>query len=177
MEELVKKAQKGDEEAFTNLMLSIKTDLYKIAKTRLKDDDDIYDVIQETMLLAFKSIKKLRKTQSFKQWIIKILVNRSNSLYNKKNKNKSIPIHEIENYAIGNYSNMENIETVLDFNFVCQELKYDDRIIVTLYYMEDFTDKEIGKILDLKENTVKTRRTRIKEKMKKFIDKGEKIYG
>ena len=57
MDELVKRAQQGDKEAFTELILLLKADLYKIAKTRIKNDEDIYDAIQETMIIAFKSIK------------------------------------------------------------------------------------------------------------------------
>lgn len=157
-------------------MLLIKTDLYKIAKTRLKNDDDVYDAIQETMLIAFNSIKKLKKTESFKSWIIKILINRSNSLYRKKSKSNIISLEEIQNYNIINNSNIENIETRLDFKYVCENLKYEDRIIIILYYIENFTDKEIGKILNLKENTVKTKRTRVKQKIKNIIDRREKIY-
>ena len=158
-------------------MLLLKADLYKIAKTRLKNDDDIYDAIQETMLIAFKSIKRLKQVQSFKAWIIKILINRSNSMYEKRKRNNIIPLEEIENYSFVNSSNMENIETILDFKYVCKNLKYEDRIIIILYYIENFTDKEIGEILSLKENTVKTKRTRIKEKIKNFIKKGDEIYG
>ena len=66
MEELIQKAKNGDKEAFTTIMLSLEKDLYKIAKTRLKNDDDIYDAIQETIIEAFKSIKKLKNTEAFK---------------------------------------------------------------------------------------------------------------
>ena len=54
MEELIQKAKNGDKEAFTTIMLSLEKDLYKIAKTRLKNDDDIYDAIQETIIEDLK---------------------------------------------------------------------------------------------------------------------------
>ena len=81
MEELIKKAKNGDKEAFTTLMLSLEKELYKIAKTRLKSDDDIYDAIQETIIEAFKSIKKLKKTEAFKTWIVRILINKTNDIF------------------------------------------------------------------------------------------------
>ena len=43
--------------------------------------------------------------------------------------------------------------------------------------MERFTDKEIGEILKLKENTIKTKRTRAIQEIKKMLEKGEKRYG
>ena len=41
MEELVTKAQKGDKEAFTEIVILLKEDLYKIAKTRITNEADI----------------------------------------------------------------------------------------------------------------------------------------
>ena len=43
--------------------------------------------------------------------------------------------------------------------------------------MEKFTDKEIGEILNLNTNTVKTKRTRTIKEIKKIIERGEKRYG
>ena len=178
MDELVKKAQQGDKDAFTELILLLKTDLYKIAKTRIKNDEDIYDVIQETMIIAFSSIKKLKKIESFKPWIIKILINTSNSTYKKASKNKIISLEKVEDYSSSNCSEYDKVETILDFNFILKNFKYEDRIIIILYYMEKFTDKEIGEILKLKENTVKTKRTRIKESIKDALKEGgQEFYG
>lgn len=178
MEDLVKKAQQGDKEAFTELIILLKTDLYKIAKARIRNDEDVYDVIQETMIIAFNSIKKLKKIESFKPWIIKILINTSNNLYKKSKKDNIISLEKIEPYNSLNNSEFDKVETILDFNFILKNFKYEDRIIIILFYVEKFTDKEIGEILKLKENTVKTKRTRIKEKLKDILKKGgQEVYG
>lgn len=47
MEELILKASKGNEKAFTELILLINDDLYKVAKTRITNEADIEDAIQE----------------------------------------------------------------------------------------------------------------------------------
>lgn len=178
MDDLVKKAQQGDKEAFTELILLLKSDLYKIAKARIRNDEDVYDVIQETMIIAFNSIKKLKKTESFKSWIIKILINTSNNLYKKSKKDNIIPLEKIEPYNSLNNSEFDKVETIVDFNFILKNFKSEDRIIIILYYVEKFTDKEIGEILKLKENTVKTKRTRIKEKLRDILEKGgQEAYG
>lgn len=178
MEELIEKAKKGEKDAFVNLMLLYEKDLYKIAKLRLKNNDDICDAVQETILIAFKSIKKLKHPQYFKTWIIKILINETNNIYRQTSKRKIVSFEEIENVdAISTLSNsnIENVEELIDFNFICKNLKYEDRVIIALYYIENFTDKEIGKILKLKEKTVTTKRTRAKQKIKNIIVKGVKI--
>ena len=58
VEELVEKAKNGDSDAFTNLILNIEKDLYCIAKSKINDENDIDDIIQETMMIAFFNIKK-----------------------------------------------------------------------------------------------------------------------
>ena len=69
MESLIEKAKDGDQIAFTELMLQIKDELYKVAKIRLKNDDDVFDVIQETMISAYKSLKKLKHNEYFKTYM------------------------------------------------------------------------------------------------------------
>lgn len=170
MEELIEQAKKGNEEAFTKLIISLKTMLYSIAKARLKNEEDRNDAMQETMLIAFQSIKKLKHHQYFKTWITKILINECNKIYKSR---KKVSYEEIENVKNDIHSNIEISEERLDFNFICKELKYEDRMIIILYYMQKFTDKEIAQILKLKENTVKTKRTRAKNQIKNILKGGK----
>ena len=158
-------------------MLSLEKDLYKIAKTRLKNDDDIYDAIQETIIEAFKSIKKLKNTEAFKTWIIRFLINKTNDIFRRKKHKKEILLEDIKNTEILNSYEEKDIDNLLDFNFMRKQLKYEDSVIISLYYMEGFSDKEIGNILKLKENTVKTKRTRAKQKIREILDIGGKNNG
>ncbi len=176
MEELIEKAKNGDKDAFGNIMLSLEKDLYRIAKLRLKNNDDIYDAVQETILIAFKSIKNIKEPQYFKTWIIKILINETNNIYRKKCTKKIVSFEEINTVdIIDALDNIEKVEELADFNFICKKLKYEERVIIALYYIENFTDKEIGKVLKLKEKTVTTKRTRAKQKIKNIIEKGVKV--
>ena len=152
----------------------MKNDLYKIAKARLKKDEDVFDVIQETMITSFKSIKKLKNPLCFKSWLIKILINKSNDMYNKRNKYNIISLEDVKDYKNSDYIDIDMVDTILDFNFPCDHFEYEKRIIIMLFYMEKFTDKEIGTILNLNENTVKSKRTRVIQEIKKMIERGEK---
>ena len=166
MKELIKKAQKGDKNAFTDIILQIRNDLYKIAKTRISNDDDIEDLIQDTMIETYKYIKKLREPEKFKMWVIKILVNKCNKLYKKKyRKDISIDEYNLENYIILN--TQKDIEDDLNFYYLIKNLKYEERIVLVLHYMEQYSVKDISKILKINENTVKTHFYRAREKIKK----------
>ena len=163
MYELVLKAKKGDKAAFTELILQLEDDLYKIARTRLNNQEDIFDAIQETMISAYKSIGKLKKVEFFKTWIIKILINKCNDVY------KNIHIVELDETVIGKEdinNSINNLEDNLNFEYIMKILNYDERITMTLYYLEEYTTKEIGELLKTNENTIKTRIRRAKEKIK-----------
>lgn len=171
MEELIEKAQKGDKLAFTKIVLTYKEDLYKIAKTRLDNEADIEDMIQETMLETYKSIRKLKEPAKLKKWMIKILVNRCNKLYRKKYKNDiSIDEYNMYNYMIVNSS--KNFENDIEFYELLKILKYKERIILLLYYMEGYTVKEIKNITGINENTIYTNLSRAREKIRKQYEKG-----
>lgn len=145
------------------LIYEIRHELYKIARCRLSCEDDIEDAVQETMIETFKSIKKLRKQESYKKWIIKILINKCNHIY-KKNKDRNISFENVEmkDIYLNKYEDLEE----LDFYSILKGLKYEERMILTLFYLEDYSIKEISKVMKLNENTVKTKLKRGKDKIR-----------
>ncbi len=174
MKELIKQAQKGDKQAFTQIIINIQDDLYKIAKTRLSNEYDIDDVIQETMVESYKHIKSLSEPYNVKMWIIKILINKCNKLYKKKyKKDISIDEYNMENYIILN--NQKDIEDDLNFYHLIKCLKYEERIIIILYYKEQYSIKEISKILKMNKNTIKTHLYRARQKIKENLYENKEV--
>ena len=60
--------------------------MYKVAKAILKNDDDVADAMQETILTCWEKIDSLKKEDYFKTWRIRILINQCNSIYRKRKK-------------------------------------------------------------------------------------------
>ena len=175
MEELVVRAKNGDEKAYTQLMLAIKNDLYKICKTRIASDDDIDDIIQDTMIQTFKSIKKLKDNTKFKSWIVTILINNCNKLYKEKQKIKLITnkfSYKQNDREILLENNMIKSEEDMNFYQLLDHLKNEEKVVIILYYSEKIKINEISQILHINENTVKTRLYRAKEKIKEKIKEG-----
>lgn len=173
MEELIIKSKEGDKESFTQLIISIESDLYKIARMRLNNDEDIEDAVQETIIEAFKNIRKLKHNNFFKTWIIKILINKCNKTYrNNKRNSLSLEQIELEKYYYKNDSIYE--DSNLEFEILISNLKYKERIVLILYYLEDFTIAEIAKILSLPVSTIKNRLLRARNKLKEVIEREEK---
>ena len=166
MEKLVERAKNNDSDAFTHLILNIERDLYCIAKSKIDNENDIEDIIQETMIIAFLNIKKLKNNSFFKTWIIKILINNCNKFY-KRRKHKSLEDEEIERFGSVDMD-LSNIE----FKDFISFLKEDERVILTFYYYLGYTTKEISKILNKREGTICSKISRAKTKIKEKY-KGE----
>ena len=118
------------------------------------------------MIEAYKNIKKLKYNQYFKTWIIKILINKCNKQY-QKNKKENIS-YEQNNFE--NQINENEIQTDIDFYILISKLEYEERIVITLYYLERYKTKEIAKILRKNENTIKTKLSRGKKKLKRYLE-------
>lgn len=171
MEELVQRAKDGDKEAFTELVLRLENNMYKIAKIRLDNESNVEDAVQETILEAFKSIKKLKQNEYFKTWIVRILINKCNKIYKKNKKEQCIEEHEIafQDCAI------RDVDSRLDFYSLLEGLNDDEKMAIVLYYVEDFTNAEISHLLRQPISTVKNRIARARKKIEKRI--GERYHG
>lgn len=173
---LVVMAQKGNQQAFTDLVNGLRDDFYKIARVRLINEEDIDDAIQDAMLQIYKSMKQLNDYTKFKYWAIKIFVNKCNRIYRKKSKKeKYIEDHQIDKFVKENCFN--EVEDDLNFYSLIKELTYEERIITTLYYKDEYKIKEIKKITGINENTIKTYLFRARVTLRQTIDEKAKKEG
>lgn len=166
--ELVKQAKKGNKKAFEEIILHYQNDLYRIAKTRFNDEEDINDAIQETIISAYESIGKLFNTDKIKSWLITILINKCNHIYKQKQKNNFISYDNInaERYV----SSLDKNDSDLEFNNLINLLNDDEKTIIVLYYAEGYKTKEIVKILKMKESTVRNKILRAKRKIQNDLE-------
>ena len=176
MENLVKKAKKGNEEAFSKLILAEKDSLYKIAISRMKTIEDAEDVIQETVIEAYVKMHTIRKNESFKSWIRTILLDMIKTFYERKAK-KDIKIQTklMENFEKDNVNNIIKTEQDMDFKILLNKLEDEDTTIILLFYNDGYKVKEISKMLNMNVNTVKTKLSRARKKIEKMKQGGDKI--
>ncbi|MCD7736509.1 MAG: RNA polymerase sigma factor [Lachnospiraceae bacterium] len=152
----VKKAQKGDAEAFVSLIEECKMGMYRVAKGYFQSEDDVADAIADTVLSAWENLSHLRKAAYFRTWLIRILINTCNQMQRERSRLVSEEFLPEDGYLDEEYANIEFREMLSAFPEDC-------RMIIQLYYGEQFNTREIADILDMNENTVKSklRRTRI----------------
>ena len=158
---LVKRAQREDVGAFVELMEKYKTALYKVAKSYLGSEDDIADVMQDTVLAAYEHIKELKNASYFKTWLTRILINQCKDFLRQQKK-----YVVSDKIAETSYEMPENNRELYE---LIKELPEDYRMIFLLYYGEGFKTNEIAQILDVNENTVKSRLRRGRDRLKQVL--------
>ncbi len=162
MQILVEKAKRGDADAFVELMESCKGSLYRVAKGFFTSEDDVADAIAQTVLTAYEKIPQLRKTQYFKTWLTRILINTCNQIIRDRRK-------YAEAEALPEGGMEESGYADLEFRELLSTFPEDCRLIVQLYYGEQFTSKEIAEILGMNENTVRSRLRKSRRTMKESL--------
>lgn len=135
-------------ETFTNLVLDSEQTLYRISMSMLKNEADCEDAVQTAILAAYEKLGTLKKEEYFKTWLVRILINECNKIL--RSKTKSV---EITADLQAHDSSVENLELRL----ALEALPVKIRQAVVLYYIEQFSVKEIKMILKIPEGTVKSR--------------------
>lgn len=170
MIDLVRRAQNGSKEAFVSLIRENRDSLYRGAKAILTREEDVEDAVQETVYRAFYGIGSLRQPKYFKTWIIRILIN---CCYDFLRRQKGLlPLD-----ALGERGREEERETSMDVRKALSELRENDRLILTLYYLNDLSVKEIGNILHITTGAVKQRLVQSRRRFRQVYEKAEKGGG
>ena len=165
--ETVVRAKAGDVQATGEIIQENVQSMYRVAFSILKNEEEIYDAISNTTVIVFEKISTLQKEEFFKTWLTRILINECYKIYNQ---NKKIIYLENSNQNTLEYhDDYSDIETKNLIKYLSEDLKE----IVMLYYFEDFSVKEIGKILDIPDGTVKSRLSRARKELEKVLIKNQ----
>lgn len=149
VDKLVKQAIAGDKDAFTQLMEMNMSSMYKTAWVYLKNDVDIADAIQDTILACYEKLDTLRNVKYFKTWMTRILINKCNDIL------RSRVIGDIE--IVSEEGQLDDQFDQVEWKLLLNSLDEKYSVILLLYYLDGLSTKEIARVLELKENTVLTR--------------------
>ena len=168
MEKLVKKAKKGDAEAFIILMEQNRQTMKRVAYAYLGNEEDVADALQETVLTAFEKLDTLKKPEFFRTWLTRILIN--NCIAIRRRKSKVVSMEVVKESGAESEGLSYEFSTNLEFCDLLKELPEDSRVIFQMYYGEQFSIGEIAQMLHMKENTVKSRIHRGKEQLRAQLE-------
>ncbi|MFU8802498.1 MAG: sigma-70 family RNA polymerase sigma factor [Bradymonadaceae bacterium] len=167
-----KKAVQADRQAFHNEAIPHLDALYGTALRLTKSEEDAEDLIQETMLKAFRYFDKYEQGTNCKAWLFKIMTNTFINRYRKQQKRKEFlvdddfrPLQErAEAPKRTPFQDSYESEEQLFFKMFGDEVKaaledipVDFRMVVLLADLQDFAYKEIAEIMDCPIGTVMSR--------------------
>ncbi|MGM8211537.1 RNA polymerase sigma factor [Virgibacillus sp. W0430] len=165
----LKKIKKGDQQAFGKLYNAYADYALRTAYAITRNPNHASDIVQETFVKVYRNIDAFKMDQPFKPWFYKILLNESRRYMKKQNK-QAIAIDDVDvldyfkEQATGN--EITPNEFVQD---VLSKLNENHRTVLTLKYMNGFTEQEIATFLELNVNTVKSRLYKARFKFKEVI--------
>lgn len=150
----IRKAQRGDHEAFTRLFRQLEAQLYRVAKTILIQDEDCADALQETTLKVYKGLTSLKQPRFFKTWVIRILINECNQLLRMRE--RTVTVAEVPEETDASYNHFEDSGAV-DLQSCVNRLDESLRLAIVLFYYEDLSIKQIAGVLGISEGAVRAR--------------------
>ncbi|ABG87130.1 sigma-70 family RNA polymerase sigma factor [Clostridium perfringens] len=165
---LIKESMKGNKESFGILIKNNKEYLYKMAFLYVKDEQDALEVIHETVYRAFLNIEKLKKAKFFNTWITRILINVSIDFLKKKGKNEMLD----ESTPIRKERCEISTEEKLDLYNAIDLLNDNYKTVIIMMYFNDMKIKDISKVMEIPENTVKTYLRRAKQALGEVLKEG-----
>ena len=150
------------DEQFTPLAERYMDTVFRVAYSYLRCRADADDVTQDVLIQLYKEDKAFESDALIKNWLIRVTVNRCKNVLRT-------PWHRMEDIA--DYENSLTFEAP-----ECRELfdavmsldrRY--RLPVLLYYYEGYRQREIAALLDVPEETVRTRLSRARDKLKHIL--------
>ena len=137
--------------------------VYRLAMARTRNIETSEDVYQEVFLRLARKMPEFESEEHKKAWLIRVTINCSKSILNSSFIKHRADLDE--NLSFETPERHDIYYAVLNL-----PIKY--RTVIHLYYYENYSIKEISKILKLNENTIKTRLSRARQKLEKTVKGG-----
>lgn len=167
-DEIVKKAQMGDEDAYSQIYNHYYKKIYFIAYDYFHDEELARDIVQETMLGVYKNIASLSTPSAIQSWILSICHRKCIDEIRKR-KIKYVYTNEeddniLDNLPSPNYNqNLSENELKEIIISALEKMNFSLKSVGLLRFYEELSVQEISIILEIPEGTVKSRIHKIKQ--------------
>jgi len=172
--EIVKRVQRGDKGAFDLLVIKYQHKLAKLITPYVRDSDDVFDVVQESFIKAYKALPRFRGDSAFYTWIYRIAINTAKNYLTAQSRRpprSDVDAVEAEYYDGGSVLHdnttpeaimiKEEIKAAIDkaISNLPEELK----TAITLREFEAMSYDEIADVMECPVGTVRSRIFRARE--------------
>ena len=191
LKRLVELAKTGDQQAIAQLYEQTSRRAYYLAKQLVKDEDQAQDIVQDAYVKVFTNLPLLEQVENFQGWLNTIVVNRSKDYLKKKKPmlfsqmvSEEDEGSELDFEDEGGYfspdQKVDYAETKRLIQGMIDRLPQEQRMAIVLFYLEEMPVKQIARVMECSEGTVKSRlnygRKAIKAQVLELEKKGTKLY-
>ena len=172
---LIDKILNGDSSAFGELVDRYQNFVFTIAIRMLKVTEEAEEVAQDSFIKAFNSLASFRGEAKFSTWLYRIVYHKA---LDRIKKNKRQQTYEIIEEITDD--SLDHIENGLEFmlseernNMIRKciaQLPEEDAAIISLYYFEEQSVKEIAEITNLTEDNIKIKLYRSRKKLFSLLE-------
>ena len=165
---------KGDHSLYRFLVDRYKKMVFSICLRVLPNSEDAEDAAQESFLKAYRQLNTFEGKSKFSTWLYTITYRICVSRL-KENSLETIVINNelIENLSASTepqpFDSLNAIETAQFVKEAIKKLPRIDALIITLYYLEENSIREIVEITGLSESNVKTKLFRARKELEQFL--------
>lgn len=172
---LIDRVLNGDTNAFGELVDRYQNFVFTIAIRILKITEEAEEVAQDSFIKAYDSLSAFRGESKFSTWLYRIVYHKS---LDRMKMNRRHSTYEINEEITDN--SLDHIENGLEFmlseerSSIIQkcivQLPEEDAAIITLYYFEEQSVKEIAKVTSLTEDNIKIKLYRSRKKLFSLLE-------
>src|SRR6185436_19474850 len=177
-EQIAKKVQEGNGEAFGELLERYQPKLSRYARKFLFDEEDAADIVQDVFIKAYRNIQSFDVSRRFSPWIYRIAHNEFVNALKKREASRTIFAFDIDTLfphltaaeTADSAALERDLRGTLESHLEKLDPKYREPLI--LYYLESMDYKEISDILQIPVSTVGVRLARARAMLKQLASKG-----
>ncbi len=184
--ELIQHSLQGDQDAFASLVKKYQKGVHALAWRKIGDFHIAQEITQDAFLKAYKNLGDLKNHNLFAGWLYVIA---ARLCYDWRQKNRTpvasldnIEASEVDKVSYSRYTAekqaAEADETRREVvKRLLQKLPESERTVITLFYLGEMTINAIGEFLGVSPNTVKSRLSRARNRLKKEEDMIQQSLG
>jgi RNA polymerase sigma-70 factor, ECF subfamily len=182
--ELIKRARKGDGAAFNELVLAYRKRILGTIARLISHPEDVEDVGQEVFLRLYFSLDQLRSAEVFEPWLYRLTANAAYDYLRKRRRRMEARMSDLSEQQVVLADAMAGEKVDRDegerkrirdaVDSLLGAVSEDDRVLLTLKEVEGLSLKELEKIYHVKENALKVRLFRARQRVLKAFHAAER---
>ncbi len=175
--ELVQQVLNGNNHAFRFLVSKYQGLVLHVVGRMVQQQDEVEDICQEVFIKVFKTLKRFRGDSKLSTWIARIAYNTAITHIRKQKRRGEVSYSEqpaligMKKDSALNEKIIEKEEAIKYLLQLIEALPVHYRTVLTLFYLEEFSYKEIEKITGMPEGTIKSYLSRARKLLKGKIEK------